>query len=380
MHRKAAPDTRTMLAALTLTVVGASAFLVMPVLLGAAVADLGLTDAEVGYLGSAGLAGSAVAAVFAALLVRNVSWRHIAGWSLLCQAGGLLAAAGAADFTAALLPILLASAGGGAVYSLALTVLSDHSQAARFFGYSVTAQVAFQVAGLSALAWFTVPGGFASAAWILAGMAILSLLLVPVLPHAGAHDPQTPKLGLSTTFKQGAALLALLGCALFFVNIGAVWAYIERLGSNAGFSPATLGGAMAASVAFGMAGSMSAAWQGRRFGFAVPIAAAAAATVAALVLLSPGMSLAMFVAAFGLYNFAWNYSLAYQYATVSHADRSGRLVAAAPALHAVGGAMGPLLIATLMDGNGLQLVNWLAAIAVVLSAAALLPAARLTRQ
>jgi hypothetical protein len=89
--------------------------------------------------------------------------------------------------------------------------------------------------------------------------------------------------------------------------------------------------------------------------------------VVALFLLTEGMSQADYVMALALYNFVWNFSLAFQYAAVNAADASGRSVAVAPAFHGAGGAVGPAVAAVLITGDSFLAVNILAAIAVILS-------------
>jgi len=363
--------------AVVITVVGAAGFLVLPVLLGAAVIDLALTQEQVGLLGSFVLAGSAFSALSAALLVRTLPWRPLAVAALSVEVAGFATATLFDSYEAVRIPIFLASLGGGAAYSLALTVLSDHLRSARMFGYSLTAQVAFQVVGLLTLPVFAVPGGFDISLFVLAGIAASGLLVVGFLPSRGNDSRSETQLTMKEIVGQPVAVLALLGCFVFFVNIGSIWAYVERIGSLAGFTPTSLGQALAAGVAVGMAGSLSAAWIGDRFGYVLPLTIAALGTVVAVAVLIPPLSVTEFVAAFAVYNFVWNYSLAYQYATVAQADSSGRYVAAAPAFHALGGAVGPAVAAAFVTTADLLAVNIVAASAALLSLAALIPAARM---
>jgi hypothetical protein len=74
-----------------------------------------------------------------------------------------------------------------------------------------------------------------------------------------------------------------------------------------------------------------------------------------------------YVVALALYNFVWNFSLAFQYAAVNAADTSGRSVAAAPAFHAAGGAVGPGVAALIMTTGSFTAVLVLAAGAVIVS-------------
>ena len=53
------------------------------------------------------------------------------------------------------------------------------------------------------------------------------------------------------------------------------------------------------------------------------------------------MSMAAYVTALVIYNFAWNFSLTFQYSAVNAVDGTGRGVAARPAFHGLGAAIGP---------------------------------------
>jgi hypothetical protein len=93
----------------------------------------------------------------------------------------------------------------------------------------------------------------------------------------------------------------------------------------------------------------------------------AAGTVVAVILLSEGMSLPSYVIAAALYNFVWNFSLTFQYATVNAVDETGRSVAVAPAFHGAGATAGPALAAFCVSEESLAAVNWLSGVAVLVS-------------
>jgi predicted MFS family arabinose efflux permease len=364
--------TRSASAAIVLSVIGAAGFLIMPVVLAVTVARFQLNENEVGFMASLLMTGGVLSAVSALFWVRLLDWRLAARIGLGLQGLGLAAVMFADGFTGAGVAYLCASFGGGVVYSLALTVLSDHHSPDRMFGYSVSAQVAFQVAGMLTLSWFAGPNGLDLLIGCLLSLVLLGLVLTPLLPPQG--NP-VAAFSLSAVLQQGRAVSALLGCLLFFFNVGCVWAYIETIGSAAGFAPAVLGRSLALGVSAGMAGALAAAWQGERFGHVQPLLVGAVGTVLAVAFLTPAASLVTFIVALALYNFVWNYSLTYQYAVVAAADESGRCVAIAPAFHAAGGALGPAVAGMLVAPGSFVAVNLLAAGSVVVSLLLFLPAA-----
>lgn len=358
---------KSVLAASLLTVIGAACFLGTPVILAAAVGDLVLSETQVGVLGSALLSGSAISAVMSAFLVRRYRWRLLAFMALLVEASGFLAASVVDTFPAILLPIWLASFGGGALYSLAMTVLSDHPQAVRLFGFAISVQVAFQVLMLLSMPWFMVPGGLADCLYALLGLCVIGACLVQLLPVRSAGSTNLDTMSVAEVLNQPKALLCLMACLVFFISIGAVWAYLERLGTLSGFAAVQLSQVLAGGVAISILGSITAVWQGSRYGDLLPLGGAGAGMLAAVVMLQVPMSMMQFFVAFAIFNFFWNYSLSYQYAAVARIDSSGRYVAATPAFHSIGGAVGPLIAAVFVTSEQLIAVNVVAGIALLIS-------------
>lgn len=368
-------NSRTSFAIIALTVIGASHFLIMPTVLAAAVLEFNLTEQEVGFLAALLMVGAAISSLSALFWVRAVNWRLTSRIALLIQGGGFAIATQAQGFAEAGVAFLCVSLGGGAIYSLALTALSDHQHSDRLFGFSITLQVVFQVVGMLLLSQFSTVGGFDRLMWGLVSLVCFGLILSFFLPKAGR---ETPAFSLKGVFSQAKPLLALLGCFFFFFNVGCIWAYLERIGSAAGFSPQALGNGLALGVSVGMAGSMMASWQEARMGRVLPLVLSAIATVIAVAALVPEVNLVIFVLSLALYNFVWNYSLTYQYAVVAAVDESGRCIAIAPAFHAAGAALGPAIAAMLVRPGSFFAVNVLAAASVILSLFLFLPAARLS--
>ena len=376
MINRSVNSTSTAVAAVWFTVAGASAFLILPLLVGAAAMDFQLDESELGFLSGITMAGSAISAVAAIFWVRRISWRPAMFLAMLVVAAGHLCAILATQYNHLLICIFVASLGGGTAYSLALTILSDHKTPDRVFGYSVAAQVSFQVVGLLALPAFIEEGGLDALLAILCLLAVLSLAIVWFLPGTGKSVRPSHVFQI---FSQPRVVYALFGCLFFFFNVGCFWTFIERMGDAAGYSPQVIGNSLAAGVSTGILGSLCASRFGDKYGRLRPLFLSALGTVVAAILLSTSEALAIYVVAIALYNFVWNYSLAYQYAVVAAVDESGRSVAIAPAFHAFGAAIGPALAGTLAIGSGFLIINILVAVSVMISFALFVPACRVTK-
>ncbi|MCR8923171.1 MFS transporter [Dasania sp. GY-MA-18] len=347
-----------------MTVVSAAGFLLLPLLVGTVSSALSFNDKELGYLSSFVLLASAISSVGAVFWVRKINWRLAGAVSFGFMILGHSVAIFSEQAMLTVLALALASFGGGSAYSLMLTVLSDSSQPDRNFGFSIAAQVAFQVLGLALLPGLIAQTGLLGLLTVLLLLDFVAMLAVLLLPGAGKTVSQLIKL---SSIMQPGSLLALMGCFFFFFNVGCYWTYIERMGAASGLAASFMGWGLSIGVAVGIAGALLAAWKGERYGRGIPLAIGAVGTVIAVLMLAGVITEALFIASAALYNFVWNYSLAYQYAAVNAVDRSGCSVAVAPAFHSMGAALGPGLAALLMVQGDFSAVLWLITVSVLLS-------------
>ena len=366
-------STQTVIASILYCVVGGAAFLIMPVFIGAAAVQFALNESQVGYLASAVMIGSVMSSIAAVFWIRRINWRKAMLFALVILATGHVCAISSPDYASLLMSVILAGLGGGAVYSLALVILSDNDSPDRVFGYSVAAQVSFQVIGLLVFPSFIAEGGLDSLLKILLVMVLLSLFLLRWIPVAGKVVELSSILQL---FSQPKVVYALFGCLFFFFNVGCFWAFIERMGDAAGYSAQLIGNSLAAGVAVGIAGSLCASFLGDRFGRLSQLFISAIGTVVAVVLLSSSQAVFIYVIAVAIYNFVWNYSLTYQYALVNAVDDTGRGVAIVPAFHTIGLVLGPAIAGMLVSANNFIAINILVAISVVISFLFFIPACK----
>jgi predicted MFS family arabinose efflux permease len=351
-------------AAVAISVIAMSAFLILPLLVGAAAESLAMTEVQLGYMAAACMSGSALSSIAAIFWIRRVHWRWAAGAALSVMLIGNAACLWLTNIPLFIVALWFVGLGGGAAYSIALTVLSDQPQADRCFGLSVAAQVTFQIVGLLFLPDVIQRYGLEGILLTLMICLILGMILLPWLPAAGRSVTQRQKFAVTLS---PPVLLALLGCFMFFFNVGVVWTYIERMAVNSGMSMEIIGQSLAIGVAFGVPGALLASLCGERFGRLGPLTVAASISVLSLLLLSGSFSRTEYVLGLALYNFSWNYSLSYQYAVVNNADNSGRSVAVAPAFHAMGSALGPGVAVLFISAESYLAVNVLACIGVLAS-------------
>jgi predicted MFS family arabinose efflux permease len=352
-------------AAALLSCLGLGTFLLLPTLVEAAVIDLKFSEWQLGIL-SAGLSGGTmVAGLCAPWWVRTVSWRVAASVclvGLVLANGGAMMAHGFVEFC-----VLQCLVGffGGSLYSLALTVISDEHQPDRGFAFAVGAQTLYQVLALVAGPRLISAGGMNAVLMLFMGLSALGGLLIAGLPSHGRMTARAPI--ERHRVLSGPVILALLGCMLFYVNIGVFWTYVERIGAEAALSSSSIANALSLSTATSFIGVALAYRLGNRLGYVVPIGASAAAVALVVWMLSGQPGLLNFLLANIIYAIAWNVSMTYQYGALNAVDRSRRSVAMAPSFHNAGSAIGPAIAAWVVTRNDHTGALWLIAASVFLS-------------
>ena len=88
--------------------------------------------------------------------------------------------------------------------------------------------------------WFMVPGGLADCLYALLGLCVIGACLINLLPAQSADSTNLDTMSVAEVLNQPKALLCLMACLVFFISIGAVWAYLERLGTLSGFAASHL--------------------------------------------------------------------------------------------------------------------------------------------
>jgi predicted MFS family arabinose efflux permease len=365
MTRASHNPTLVLAAALMLNVVGPSTFLILPMLVDGAVHTLGFSAREVGLMSFALSSGTMLSALLSGIWVRSVSWPR-AALIFLC---GMVAANVLSLYLHAFWPFVLlqGAAGffGGCLGCLTMTVLSDHHDPARNFGLAMAMQVTFQVAGLLAGPVLLRIAGMNGILAMLAALSTVSMLLLPLLPRSGRVVMSQ---GVAGAFLKPAVLLALFGCLAFFMNVGAYWTYVELLGGEAGMTSRVVASCVAGGVSAGIPGGLLATAIGNRYGRLKPLWIATAMTVVSVLLLWNPPGIMIFVLSGILYNFAWNFALAYQLEAVNAVDPTGRAVAVAGAFYNLGSASGAGLTALFVSPHHYGAVIWMVVASVTVSA------------
>ena len=344
-------------AAIGLSIAGIAAFSILPVMIGAIADAQGLGASEAGLIAAADLFGFALASLWAGVWSHGFDGRRVAAVGLLAAVVGNVLSLHTPGFGLLLAVRLLSGLGGGLAYSVAMSTLARSARPDRDFGLMVAAQIGYQVVALFALPRLVAVHGSSAVFVTLAATVCASS---PALLSTALVTRRADSRGQIAS--RSAAWFALAAMALFSLNLGALWTYVERIGVGIGLSSPQAGTILAVALALSTLGALGAAFLGDRWGRRTPLLLAFITQLASLALLMRADAISYSVGAV-IYSLAWAFAIPYLYSFAAGLDESGRAIVLAPAAQAVGAALGPAVAASLLSGAAYAPVAAVAAVA-----------------
>jgi predicted MFS family arabinose efflux permease len=366
------------LPAIAVGVMGNTGIYLIPLLIGAMVADRGFTDQQAGLVASADLAGYAVMTFVTAMFLINRNWRRMALVGVAIMFVANIATTFVETAVAFAAVRFLSGIGAGILAAIATVSLGQSDKPDRNYGFLFAASLLFGTAGLWGLPLLLDRVGLNGAYVVIALLAVAVGFVSPALPASGT--PQTQASGNSSGDRSWTlAGLVLLSIALFWTQQNALYAYMERIGNAAGLSVQFIGFTLGLANLTGFAGASLVAWLGTRFGRFLPLVLSTAIQLTCLWALSGTIHSSGYLIAIGVISLAWNIVNPIQIGILAGVDPSGRALALASTVIGVGLAVGPALGAAVLHGNDYSSVLWLTAFLAVLSIVVAFPAMRLNR-
>ena len=360
----------TIAATIVVIVSGGGVFLILPMFVGALV-DTGRLDmTDAGMVAAADLTGIFLASIAALGWIPRADWRRVALVSLVVMVAGNMACLGVRDFGPLLVLRGVLGLAAGNLMAIGMAHLARVRNPARAFALAIAAQVAFSTAALWLLPGAVRAWGLASLFGLLTLLSAVGLLAATRLVKGGADRAQEQTGAVSGV---GHVFVALAANGVFFIAQSGVWAYLERIGANAGLASGVVGQTLALSVTLALAGPIAATLVADRYGRALPLAIVVLGQLVTLWMLLAPMSASVFLIAATGFQIFWNFAIPYLVAIVAALDRSRRYIVLVTPFQAAGIAAGPALAAYLAGEGQLYLVNYLGGAAVLASAVLLLP-------
>jgi len=326
---------KAILAAVIISIVGNAVFIGMPMLVGSLADTLGFNDQQLGWLASADLMGIFVASIAASLLVNRVNRQILVYVGITVAILANYSSSIFHDFNSLFIIRIIAGLGEGMCYSIGVATIAGTHKTARNFSILL-----FVLVAVNAVELYTFPA--ISDKWGVDGIFIffcaafvITYFFVPWLPSSNKEASNQEivteaKQGHKTTIPVWIPWLCLAAVACVYINVGAFWAFIERLGADANLSDDFISNTLALGTLFTLSGCAIATWMGNKYGQSKPLIAAFALMTAILFLLAFKVTPVSYVIAATVFNFCWLFIDVFQLGTIGNIDHSGKYAALVP--------------------------------------------------
>jgi len=342
---------KAILAAVIISIVGNAVFIGMPMLVGSLADTLGFNEQQLGWLASADLMGIFVASIAASLLVNRVNRQLLVYVGITVAILANFSSTIFHDFNTLFIIRIIAGLGEGMCYSVGVATIAGTHKTARNFSILL-----FVLVAVNAIELYTFP--VISDMWGVDGIFlffcaafVITYFFVPMLPRSNKEASNQEaehgeNLGANQSSNQGTnqsnnqhnkteiptwiPWLCLAAVACVYINVGAFWAFIERLGVDASLSDDFISNTLALGTLFTLSGCAIATWMGNKYGQSKPLIGAFAVMTAILFLLAFEVTPVSYVIAATVFNFCWLFIDVFQLGTIGNIDHSGKYAALVP--------------------------------------------------
>jgi predicted MFS family arabinose efflux permease len=362
-----------LLGAVAATGIGVLSADTMPLLVGALMDDLSLSEARAGPLGSVELAAGALVSISVAHWVGRISRRTLAlAGAVLVIAGCLISAAvqGYAALTAARLGVGL---GSGAILAAGNAAVAACRDPDRLYArMSVIGGLAIAlVIGLLPLALR--PWGYAGGFLVVGLLALACTPLVLWLPPNPPADVEEDPERLPRKLLASCVMLAVL---LESISGNALWVFSERIGLRAGLELEQVAIVLGVTTVIGLLGAVLATLLGTRVGRTLPLSLGLGIGALAKWAMVAWQLPLSFITTNVILAIAWFFALPYMLGMTAALDRLGRWSAVAIGAMSCGAALGPGLAGLLIGPTSYAQLTWFCPGLTVCALVLLIPVAR----
>ena len=360
-------ETPQVTAAILLSCAGIFMVFGMPFFVGGLISELGFTQAQANLISSAEIAGMALSSLLGAAWIGRFNWRHVALFALFAVLAGNLLSFYVENFQVLVATRFITGlVGHGTAFALGVAAIGNTSQPDRNFGFTIASQVA-----MGALTALIVPKTIAiyGIAGMCAPAAILAVVAMAFIPRlATSGHAQTPDSNQSK--RTGILILPLLGLLVMIIwqmGVGPFFNNLVPYGISIQLDPSEIGTALFLSTGLSIIGPLTASALANKINRKIPVCIAL--TIQLLIILSfqGDITWIGFTIRAILFQTAWNFTGPFLMGMIANLDESGRYSVLIPASQLGGIALGHAVIASLVQGSNLVLVNYFCAGAIFLS-------------
>jgi predicted MFS family arabinose efflux permease len=328
-----------------------SVLLFLPMFIGGFVTELGFTESTAGYVGSINIAGFGLAAFAAFWWIRHYSIKDVLRYAFIIFIVCNFISFFATSFVPLAVVRLLEGLAAGTISAGIVASIAKLPNSDRNYGIWLAVQLLYGTIGFIVIPFLFNAFGVMSGYGMIGLLALLCYPLIRYVPNSVGAEEQTIK---TASFKilshPGWGVASLLA---FYIGLNIVWAYLERIGNDAGLSLETIGFSLSIANFAGLVGAIIVALIGLRFGRAVPVTIGLIVTALSVFPLLNKPDAFVYTSSTSVYLFGWCFLVPFILGAIAELDESGKYVALGNAAIGIGLSLGPAIGAILVgDGEG----------------------------
>lgn len=364
---------KTVVAGIIFYMVAPLGMTMLPLLVGAVTTELGFSDSEAGFLASVDLFGIVLAAVTSPFWVHRFSRKRIALLCVTLLLAGNIWSLNATGFIELCSARFIAEIGSGIAFSISLVTLGEREKPDRYFSIGIGSTIALAVVVFLWLPAIIQQQGITIIFIVQILLAALVGIFIGWTPAYGekrseAHAHAGRKKGYTRLF------LCFIGFSCFTIVEGGVWSYVERIGDFSGLSAEYVGEVLALTQVVSLIASIASSTLSTRYGRFVPLAFGGLVFLISLYLIQQPQP-ELYLLGGCMSQFAYIFMLPYLMLLCVELDPSGRYYVLITAFKMGGFAVGPAIVATMLDGSGFVVVSWIGVLFLCLSQLLVIPLA-----
>ena len=339
----------------------------MPFFVGGIISELGFTQSQANLVSSAEIAGMSISSLMGIFWIGRFGWRRIAYLALLIIIIGNVISSLVSDFQSlVMIRFLTGLFGHGVGFALGVAAIGSTHNPDKNFAYSVASQVV-----MGSLTALIVPTTIAK--YGIAGMcvpAIIIALLAVFFINNLANGSKSIENNAVENNSSGILVLPLL-CLLVMIiwqmGVGPFFNNLVPFGLSINLDGDDIGKALFLSTGLSIIGPLTASAFAAKINRSVAICCALIVQIIIVLSFQGDLDWFGFTIRAILFQTSWNFVGPFLMGMVASVDETGKYSVLIPASQLGGISIGHAIIAGLIEGNNLVLVNYFCAMVILIS-------------
>ena len=338
----------------------------MPFFVGGIISELGFSQSQANLISSAEIAGMSLSSLMGIFWISRFRWQRIAYFGLGVIIIGNLISSMIIDFQTLVIRFLTGLLGHGVGFALGVAAIGRTNNPDKNFAYSVASQVI-----MGSITALVVP--ITIAKYGIAGMcvpamiiALLTLLFVSKLSDPAKNNVQES----SAATPKGILILPLIGLFIMVIwqmGVGPFFNNLVPFGLSINLKGDEIGTALFLSTGLSIIGPLAASALASKINRSVAISSALILQILIVLSFQGDMDWYGFTIRAILFQTSWNFAGPFLMGMVANVDKTGQYSVLIPASQLGGISIGHAVIASLIQGNNLALVNYFCAGVILIS-------------